>query len=127
MKQKSDKATFKEFFKKVTPGNVCFVFMCLGVLGFFGWIVGSVVYSVNRPEHLVRVSYTIYSNPVRNESGTYKIKGEDFVSSIYSQNGTVQLRVEDGHKNAGISTAKQSVIVYNGTNDVKVNKIEVIK
>lgn len=116
--------------KKIKVGNPSsFIFaicLLLVVLGFITFIGYNIVYSVTRPEHRVRVTYTIYSNPPRQETGVYKICGSNFVSSVVPQNGAVYLYIRDGKRKA-MTSGEQSVCIYSGLNDAKVNKIEIIE
>ena len=51
-----------------------FVVLAIIAFLFIGLIVEEEIYSHSRPEHLIRVEYTVYSNPVRHESGVYRVK-----------------------------------------------------
>lgn len=108
-----------------------FIVLAIIVFLFVGLIIEGDIYSLSRPEHKIRVEYTVYDNPVRHESGVYHIKGEDFKVrqyvkySKYAFGGNIVL-IQDGHPHMTY-IGKQSICIYNGMNDVKVNKITVIE
>lgn len=108
-----------------------FIVLAIIAFLFIGLIVEEAIYSHSRPEHLIRVEYTVYSNPVRHESGVYRIKGEDFKVSQYVKYskyafGGNTVSIQDGHPHLTF-IGRQSVCIYIGMHDVKVNKITVIK
>lgn len=78
------------------------------------------------PEHQVHVEWTVYSNsgPL-NYQGTYRMKGNNFTSRYQSHRGSNTVCVEDDDANFFIED--QRVCIYVGTNDVHINKIEIVK
>ena len=78
------------------------------------------------PEHQVHVEWTVYSNsgPL-NYQGTYKMKGNNFTSRYQSYKGSNTVCVEDDDANLFIGD--QRVCIYVGTNDVHINKIEIVE
>ena len=78
------------------------------------------------PEHQVHIEWTVYSNsgPL-NYEGTYRMKGNNFKSNYQSHRGSNTVCVEDD--NASFFIGDQRVCIYVGTNDVHINKIEIIE
>jgi len=78
------------------------------------------------PEHQVHIEWTVYSNsgPL-NYEGTYRMKGNNFKSNYQSHRGSNTVCVEDD--DASFFIGDQRVCIYVGTNDVHINKIEIIE
>ena len=78
------------------------------------------------PEHQVHIEWTVYSNsgPL-NYEGTYRMKGNNFKSNYQSYRGSNTVCVEDN--DASFFIGDQKVCIYVGTNDVHINKIEIIE
>ena len=78
------------------------------------------------PEHQVHIEWTVYSNsgPL-NYEGTYRMKGNNFKSNYQSHRGSNTVCIEDD--DASFFIGDQRVCIYVGTNDVHINKIEIIE
>lgn len=77
--------------------------------------------------HKVKVDYTIYTNSgAVNKIEIYEIRGDSFISKTESYRGSNKVYIKQTN-NWFAYTGNQAVCIYVGTNDVIVNKIEVIE
>ena len=104
------------------------------VVCFFTFFIGLFIWAfpyqfikyINLPEHKVHVEWTVYSHsgPLKYQ-GTYKMKGNQFKGKRMSYRGSNEIFVEDD--DACYYIGNQRVCIYVGTNDVDINKIEIIE
>ena len=97
------------------------------LVGILVWLFPYQIIKYNLlPEHQVHIEWTVYSNsgPL-NYEGTYRMKGNNFKSNYQSHRGSNTVCVEDD--DASFFIGDQRVCIYVGTNDVHINKIEIIE
>lgn len=104
--------------------NSTFILYSLLILLTFG---GMLIKYLTDDIHRVRVEYVIYTNSgAVNKTEIYNIRGDEFVSRTSSHRGTNTVHIEQKHPWFAFLD-NQSVCIYTGTNDVMVNKIDIIK
>lgn len=113
----------------------CFAIIITALLSVMPlWIIGEVIHYNCEKDSKVYVEWTVYNNngTCRTYSGTYDMKGTEFGVQNYWQSagryGGSYRVVNIVDKNTlGSYINKQSVCIYTGMNDVKVNTIKVLE
>ncbi len=107
--------------------NIIGIIILSCIFCFLFWLFPYQIIKYNLlPEHQVHIEWTVYSNsgPL-NYEGTYRMKGNNFKSNYQSHRGSNTVCVEDD--DASFFLGDQRVCIYVGTNDVHINKIEIIE
>ena len=107
--------------------NIIGIIILSCIFCFLFWMFPYQIIKYNLlPEHQVHIEWTVYSNsgPL-NYEGTYRMKGNNFKSNYQSHRGSNTVCVEDD--DASFFIGDQRVCIYVGTNDVHINKIEIIE
>lgn len=98
-----------------------------------GWIVAGIIHYNLEPRHKIYVEWTVYDGPSeRTFHGTYDIVGDRYGilntwHSTGKHGGSYRAVSIIDKDNWGAYISKQSVCIYTGLNDVKVNKIEIVE
>ena len=107
--------------------NIIGIIILSCIFCFLFWLFPYQIIKYNLlPEHQVHIEWTVYSNsgPL-NYEGTYRMKGNNFKSNYQSHRGSNTVCVEDD--DASFFIGDQRVCIYVGTNDVHINKIEIVE
>ena len=104
-----------------------FISIIVGIISLLFWMFPYQIIKYNLlPEHQVHIEWTVYtaSGPM-NYQGTYRMKGHNFRSDYSSHRGSNTVCVEDNDTHFFIGDTR--VCIYVGTNDVHINKIEIVE
>jgi len=107
--------------------KIIFILIATGIISLLFWMFPYQIIRYNLlPEHQVHVEWTVYtaSGPM-NYQGTYRMKGHNFRSYYSSNRGSNSVCIEDDDSNFCIGDTR--ICIYVGTNDVHINKIEVVE
>lgn len=99
------------------------------LLFFFFDIVKEFCNYFTEPKQKVRIEYTIYTAAgARQRSGVYLCSGKSFATYVASSKGSTHFYIFKKFDGFHLFTIQeQSVCVYEGTADIELNKLEIIK